>query len=164
MTAIGAVSSPIAGVGVAGRQAAVAERGCAPGGVAGVGGGAFMRARVVTGRDGARKDNQRPGVAPRAMLDQGSSVLPAAAPRPARAAGRSARADRRIQRLLAVWAPVLVLILLCVVIAAINPRFLTVGNFVRIAQSAMIPLCLGLGATFVIIMGSIDLSVEGVWR
>ena len=36
------------------------------------------------------------------------------------------------------------------------------GNFVRIAQTAMIPLVLGLGATFVILMGSIDLSVEGV--
>ncbi|HXZ16482.1 MAG TPA: ABC transporter permease, partial [Roseiarcus sp.] len=56
----------------------------------------------------------------------------------------------------------LVLILLCIVIAAINPRFLTIGNFVRIATSAMIPLTLGLGATFVIIMASIDLSVEGV--
>ena len=47
-------------------------------------------------------------------------------------------------------------------IAAINPNFLSFGNFVRIAQAAMIPLVLGLGATFIILMGSIDLSVEGV--
>lgn len=33
---------------------------------------------------------------------------------------------------------------------------------VRISQSAMIPLVLGIGATFIILMGSIDLSVEGV--
>ena len=80
-----------------------------------------------------------------------------------RPAGRAARIVRRSpRRLLAAWAPVLVLILLCIVIAAINPRFLTIGNFVRIATSAMIPLTLGLGATFVIIMASIDLSVEGV--
>ena len=41
-------------------------------------------------------------------------------------------------------------------------NFLTFGNFVRISQTAMIPLVLGLGATFIILMGSIDLSVEGV--
>ena len=63
---------------------------------------------------------------------------------------------------LATWAPLFVFLLLCVLIALINPRFLTFGNFVRIAQAAMIPLVLGLGATFVILMGSIDLSVEGV--
>ena len=43
-----------------------------------------------------------------------------------------------------------------------QPNFLTFGNFVRISQAAMIPLVLGLGATFIILMGSIDLSVEGV--
>jgi ribose transport system permease protein len=63
---------------------------------------------------------------------------------------------------LATWAPLLVLILLCLIIAAINPRFLTTGNAVRIAQAAMIPLTLGIGATFIILMGSIDLSIEGV--
>jgi ribose transport system permease protein len=63
---------------------------------------------------------------------------------------------------LAPWAPVLVLVLLCGVVAAINPNFLTFSNMVRISQAAMIPLVLGLGATFIILMGSIDLSVEGV--
>jgi ribose transport system permease protein len=60
------------------------------------------------------------------------------------------------------WAPVLVLVLLCAIITVINPNFLTFGNFVRISLSAMIPLVLGIGATFIILMGSIDLSVEGV--
>lgn len=63
---------------------------------------------------------------------------------------------------LASWAPVFVLVLLCVVIAIVNPNFLSLSNMVRITQAAMIPLVLGLGATFVILMGSIDLSVEGV--
>jgi len=62
---------------------------------------------------------------------------------------------------LASWAPVVVLVLLCVIISIINPNFLSFGNFVRISQAAMIPLVLGLGATFIILMGSIDLSVEG---
>jgi ribose transport system permease protein len=70
---------------------------------------------------------------------------------------------RRVRRWrLASWAPVIVLVLLCAIITAINPNFLTFGNFVRISQAAMIPLVLGLGATFIILMGSIDLSVEGV--
>jgi ribose transport system permease protein len=55
-----------------------------------------------------------------------------------------------------------VLVALCILIAAINPNFLSLSNFVRIAQAAAIPLVLGLGATFIILMGSIDLSVEGV--
>jgi ribose transport system permease protein len=63
---------------------------------------------------------------------------------------------------LASWAPLIVLFLLCILITAINPNFLTFGNLVRISQSAMIPLVLGIGATFIILMGSIDLSVEGV--
>ena len=63
---------------------------------------------------------------------------------------------------LASWAPLIVLVLLCAIITAINPNFLSFGNFVRISQAAMIPLVLGLGATFIILMGSIDLSVEGV--
>jgi ribose transport system permease protein len=60
------------------------------------------------------------------------------------------------------WAPVIVLLLLCAIISFINPNFLSFGNMVRISQTAMIPLVLGIGATFIILMGSIDLSVEGV--
>ncbi len=78
-------------------------------------------------------------------------------------AGRvAARQPQRRRFRLASWAPVFVLIVLCAIIAAINPNFLSFGNFVRISQAAMIPLVLGMGATFIILMGSIDLSVEGV--
>lgn len=58
-------------------------------------------------------------------------------------------------------APVLVLLLLCLVIAAINGNFLSISNAIRLLSSAAIPLVLVMGATFVILMGSIDLSVEG---
>ena len=75
---------------------------------------------------------------------------------------RSARRRTRLWGKLAPWAPLAVLIVLGLIIAFINPRFLTLGNFSRIAYSAMIPLVLGIGATFIILMGSIDLSVEGV--
>jgi ribose transport system permease protein len=75
-----------------------------------------------------------------------------------RGIGRRGRARPR----LAAVAPLLVLLLLCAVITAFNPNFLSLGNFVRISQAAMIPLVLGLGATFIILMGSVDLSVEGI--
>lgn len=56
----------------------------------------------------------------------------------------------------------MVLVLLCLIITGVNRNFLTFGNFVRISQDAAIPLVLGLGETFIILMGSIDLSVEGI--
>jgi ribose transport system permease protein len=56
----------------------------------------------------------------------------------------------------------MVLVLLCLIIATINHNFLSFGNFVRISQDAAIPLVLGLGETFIILMGSIDLSIEGI--
>ena len=59
-------------------------------------------------------------------------------------------------------APVFVFALLCVVIALFNPNFLSPSNAVRILAAAAIPLVLVMGATFVILMGSIDLSIEGV--
>jgi ribose transport system permease protein len=60
------------------------------------------------------------------------------------------------------FAPLLALIGLSFVIGTRNPRFFDFFNFVRIANSAAIPLVLALGATFVILLGSVDLSVEGV--
>src|SRR3954464_3283931 len=79
-------------------------------------------------------------------------------------AGSAAVAAPAVRRRLRLgpWAPVAVLVVLCAIVAAINPNFLSLSNFVRICQAAMIPLVLGLGATFVILMGSIDLSVEGI--
>ncbi len=59
-------------------------------------------------------------------------------------------------------APLLALIGLSLAIGLRNPRFFNYLNFARIANSAAIPLVLALGATFVILLGSVDLSVEGV--
>jgi ribose transport system permease protein len=63
---------------------------------------------------------------------------------------------------LALWAPIFILFFLCLIISLINSNFLSFGNLVRISQTAIIPLVLGLGSTFIILMGSIDLSVEGI--
>lgn len=60
------------------------------------------------------------------------------------------------------WAPVAVLLALCVLIRVFSPNFLSVSNLIRLLNSASIPLVLSMGATFIILMGSIDLSIEGV--
>ena len=67
-----------------------------------------------------------------------------------------------MRRYAARWAPALVLLALCAGLALYTPNFLELRNFVRIANAAAIPLILAIGATFIIAMGSIDLSVEGV--
>jgi ribose transport system permease protein len=60
-------------------------------------------------------------------------------------------------------APLLVLIALCILLGILSPSFLTFRNLVwGVANQAAIPLILAMGATFIILMGSIDLSVEGV--
>lgn len=57
----------------------------------------------------------------------------------------------------------LVLLALSVAIGLANPAFFSIRNAVwGIANQAAIPLVLALGATPIILMGSIDLSVEGV--
>jgi ribose transport system permease protein len=59
------------------------------------------------------------------------------------------------------YLPLLILIALCLTIGLIAPRFLTVANFVRLSASAAVPLILVCGMTFIILIGSIDLSLEG---
>ena len=70
-------------------------------------------------------------------------------------------ARRRTARLRAA-APVIVLAVICLAITFINPNFVEVSNLIRLLSAAAIPMVLVMGATFIILMGSIDLSVEGV--
>jgi ribose transport system permease protein len=60
------------------------------------------------------------------------------------------------------WAPLIGLVFLCLLLSAASPRFMTVRNFVGIANEAAPILVIAMGTTFVIILGSIDLSVEGI--
>lgn len=60
------------------------------------------------------------------------------------------------------WAPVGVLLSLCILISLFNSNFLSISNLARLLNSAAIPIVLSMGATFIILMGSIDLSIEGV--
>ncbi|MBB3233370.1 ABC transporter permease [Phyllobacterium endophyticum] len=59
------------------------------------------------------------------------------------------------------FAPLGVLIVLCILIAIANPNFIEPRNLIRVANSAAVPLTLAMGMTFIILLGSIDLSVEG---
>ncbi|MBB2175264.1 ABC transporter permease [Gluconacetobacter johannae] len=59
------------------------------------------------------------------------------------------------------WIPLLVLLGLVLFFTTLNPHFLSVRNFARIAISATPALMVAVGVTFVILMGSIDLSMEG---
>lgn len=80
------------------------------------------------------------------------------------AAGRPAPPQwrRALRRRAAGLGPLAVLIVLCIGLDIANPAFLEWRNLVRVSSAAAIPLILGIGATFIILMGSIDLSVEGV--
>ena len=70
--------------------------------------------------------------------------------------------DVRITRdVLIKWAPLIVLFVLVLFFAAVEPRFFSTRNFARIGISSAPALMVAIGVTFIIIMGSIDLSMEG---
>jgi ribose transport system permease protein len=58
--------------------------------------------------------------------------------------------------------PLLVLAALCVVFASLSPRFLTVGNGMIVLQQGTVLMVAALGMTFIIMAGSIDLSVGSI--
>jgi len=60
------------------------------------------------------------------------------------------------------WAPLLVLVALCIGLSIANARFMEPRNLVRVAGMAAVPLTIGIGETLIILLGSIDLSVEGM--
>jgi len=53
------------------------------------------------------------------------------------------------------------LVVLVALVSSKSPEFLTAGNLANIVDQAAIPLVIVVGLTFVILMGSIDLSIEG---
>jgi ribose/xylose/arabinose/galactoside ABC-type transport system permease subunit len=61
-----------------------------------------------------------------------------------------------------VLGPVILLLVLVAVFTAINPRFLSVPNVINLMRQSSVLLLVATGATFVIIMGSIDLSIGSV--
>lgn len=78
----------------------------------------------------------------------------------------SALTTTRLARLRSVpvrtYFPILLLVGLCIAFSLLSPRFLTPGNFSIVLQQTVVQLVVGLGMTFVIIAGSIDLSVGSI--
>lgn len=58
--------------------------------------------------------------------------------------------------------PILSLIILSVFFSIFEPRFLTYGNAMIVLQQSVVPMVAALGMTFVIVGGSIDLSVGSI--
>lgn len=55
-----------------------------------------------------------------------------------------------------------VLVLIAVAMLIINPSFLSLGNLQTLAIQSAVPAVLAVGLTFVVLMGGIDLSLQGV--
>ena len=70
--------------------------------------------------------------------------------------------EARRLRLPPLLGPLLVLIVLVVGITIINPRFLSPVNISNLLRQSSILLIVALGETYIILMGGIDLSIEGV--
>ncbi|HLU62923.1 MAG TPA: ABC transporter permease [Protaetiibacter sp.] len=72
------------------------------------------------------------------------------------------RLTPRVRRLIADAGPLVALVVLIVVFAIANPVFISPGNIGILLSQAAVPLVIATGLTFVILLGGIDLSVEGV--
>lgn len=68
----------------------------------------------------------------------------------------------RLREVVSRGGPLGGLVLLCAVMAALSPSFLTVTNFFNVGTQIAVILILALGQTFVIVSGGIDLSVGSV--
>jgi ribose transport system permease protein len=90
-------------------------------------------------------------------MDRLSSSLRKHADRPAGTTALSGRPD-----LLRRTFPVLLLVVLCIAFSLSSSRFLTTGNALIVLQQAVVLGVAALGMTFVVIAGSIDLSVGSI--
>ena len=70
--------------------------------------------------------------------------------------------SKLISRGLLGWGPFAALVLLFTAFSITNPEFATLGNLQTIVSRSAVPLILAVGITFVIVQGSVDLSLEGV--
>src|SRR2546422_10269281 len=57
------------------------------------------------------------------------------------------------------FVPFASLIALCVIIAALEPRFLSSGNLASVARQTAVIMVMAMGMTMVMVSGGIDLSV-----
>ena len=67
-----------------------------------------------------------------------------------------------VKKFLLKYISILGLLLICVIIAFVSPRFLTVSNFLNVLTQVSVNAILAIGMTFVILTGGIDLSVGSI--
>ena len=74
------------------------------------------------------------------------------------------RPRRRFDRatILADFGPLGALVLLCILFSMLSPQFATWGNVRNVLDSAAVLAVIAVGLTFVLLLGAIDLSIEGV--
>src|SRR5713101_437443 len=60
------------------------------------------------------------------------------------------------------FLPFVSLVVLCILIAALEPRFLSAGNLASVARQTAVITIIAMGMTMVMISGGIDLSVGSV--
>jgi len=84
----------------------------------------------------------------------GATAMPNASGEPIRNAGRLELVKRSF--------PLAMLVLLIVIFSILSPRFLTFSNLLIVLQQGTVLLVAALGMTFVIMAGSIDLSVGSI--
>ena len=72
------------------------------------------------------------------------------------------RGSPKLSHLAQSWGPVAILVVLVITFTIANSKFLTIDNIQTLAGQSAIPIVLATGLTFVILQGSIDLSLQGV--
>lgn len=60
------------------------------------------------------------------------------------------------------YIPILALVILIIFFSILQPRFLTFSNSMILLQQSVVLICAALGMTFVVVGGSIDLSVGSI--
>jgi ribose transport system permease protein len=74
----------------------------------------------------------------------------------------AARAPSTLGERAATWGPLAALVVMCVVFSMFADRFASIRNLQAILDSAAVLAVVTVGLTFVLLLGSIDLSIEGV--
>jgi ribose/xylose/arabinose/galactoside ABC-type transport system permease subunit len=102
-----------------------------------------------------------------ALAVEGAATMPSgSAESKVRPAGHSSKDGAAslsaLGRGLRLWGPTVALILLCIGFSLADPGFATIKNLQTVADRGAIPLIVATGMTFIILQGSIDLSIEGV--
>jgi ribose transport system permease protein len=69
---------------------------------------------------------------------------------------------RALNEFLIKYISVVVLVIFCIIVSIINPRFLTISNILNILRQTSINSVIAVGMTFVILTGGIDLSVGSI--